>query len=68
MGTKRKIMFALSDVEEYIIEDCCAGGCIACGAIVESDIEPDARGYKCPECGAMAVYGLEELLIMGRVR
>jgi hypothetical protein len=38
------------------------GFCKACGA--EHDgCEPDARGYKCEECGQMEVYGAEECLI-----
>ena len=39
------------------------GFCLACGA--EKDgVEPDARQYECENCGAMKVYGAEELLIM----
>jgi len=38
------------------------GFCVACGA--ERDgCEPDARNYPCEACGAMAVYGAEELLM-----
>lgn len=38
------------------------GFCTECGA--ESDgVEPDARGYKCDVCGAMAVCGAEWLLL-----
>lgn len=40
------------------------GGCIRCGAIQEG-CEPDARKYECESCGAKAVYGLEELVVMG---
>lgn len=39
------------------------GFCIACGAEA-SGVEPDARGYECEACGASAVYGAEELLLM----
>jgi len=39
------------------------GLCVACGAEA-SNVEPDARGYKCETCGAMWVYGAEELLLM----
>ena len=35
-----------------------AGICRECGHIVESGIEPDADGYKCPECFALAVQGM----------
>ena len=38
------------------------GFCIACGADAEG-FEPDARRYECECCGALAVYGAEELLI-----
>ena len=39
------------------------GFCIACGAEAYG-VEPDARRYECDECGAMKVYGAEELLMM----
>ena len=38
------------------------GFCLACGEEQEG-CEPDARGYECESCGAMKVYGAEELLI-----
>ena len=44
--------------DEYI------GFCIKCGSDRES-CEPDARKYECYNCGMHAVYGAEELLIMG---
>lgn len=42
------------------------GRCLACGA-ARGECEPDARGYPCEECGAALVYGLEELMMMGRI-
>lgn len=42
------------------------GRCIACGAAADG-CEPDAREYGCESCGEQAVYGLEELLMMGRI-
>ena len=39
------------------------GFCIACGADAEG-VEPDAERYECGVCGARAVYGAEELLLM----
>lgn len=39
------------------------GFCTACGVEVEG-VEPDAEKYTCEECGAEAVYGAEQLLIM----
>ena len=42
------------------------GFCTECGEEA-SGVEPDARGYKCESCGANAVYGAEELVVMGAV-
>jgi endogenous inhibitor of DNA gyrase (YacG/DUF329 family) len=39
----------------------CSQGC----GVVDVDAEPDAREYKCPECGLMSVMGLEEAMIEG---
>ena len=38
------------------------GFCRECGA-EQGGVEPDARGYKCESCGALEVYGAEEILI-----
>lgn len=43
------------------------GACTACGDIVQDGIEPDARNYRCPNCGEPKMFGSEELLIMGLV-
>lgn len=37
------------------------GLCVACGADADG-CEPDARAYRCEECGKRAVYGAQELL------
>ena len=42
------------------------GICRACG-YEQSGCEPDARGYECEQCGQKAVYGTEELLMMGKL-
>jgi len=39
------------------------GFCIDCGQEA-SQVEPDAREYRCESCGMYRVYGAEELLIM----
>lgn len=39
------------------------GFCLACG-LEHNGIEPDARKYKCEECGERRVYGAEELALM----
>lgn len=45
-------------------EDGCTGFCIECGE-EQGGCEPDARKYRCESCGAFAVYGAEELVLMG---
>lgn len=42
------------------------GYCTRCGA-EHYECEPDARGYTCEECEKPAVYGFEELLLMGKL-
>jgi hypothetical protein len=39
------------------------GFCLGCGAIANC-VEPDARKYACQSCGALKVYGAEELVLM----
>ncbi len=44
------------------------GFCTDCDEItVESGVEPDARDYKCPQCGLLTVIGIEEALIDGLI-
>jgi hypothetical protein len=45
-------------LDEYI------GFCTECGR-EQCGVEPDARKYRCESCGAMSVFGAEELLLMG---
>lgn len=42
------------------------GICLACGSEQEG-CEPDARRYACEDCGKKQVYGVEELLMLGRI-
>lgn len=44
-------------------EDDYIGICIECGNQQEG-CEPDARRYKCEDCGRLAVFGAEEIIIM----
>ena len=39
------------------------GFCLTCGEPAY-DCEPDARNYKCEACGAMDVFGAEEILML----
>jgi hypothetical protein len=43
-------------IEEY------DGICFVCGEWKYGECEPDARNYRCDECGRRAVYGAEESL------
>jgi DNA-directed RNA polymerase subunit RPC12/RpoP len=47
----------LAEADEYL------GICIECGAEAEG-VEPDAERYSCEACGARAVFGAEQLVIM----
>ena len=38
------------------------GICTECRSIKFGDTEPDARGYHCENCDAMAVIGAEEAM------
>jgi len=55
--TLERILAAVEEDEQI-------GFCTACGA-EHYGVEPDARGYGCENCGALSVYGAEELLVEG---
>ena len=61
-----KSILSAMDLDEvqYAIEES-MGFCIACGEESTECVEPDARRYQCDTCGERAVYGAEELLMMG---
>ena len=48
------------------LNESCGGFCIECRDVVYG-VEPDAWRYRCENCGADAVYGVEELLIRGLI-
>lgn len=54
-------------IQETIENGGHGGFCLACGDSVHG-VEPDAREYTCGLCGEDAVYGAEEILVMGRVQ
>lgn len=68
MGIKLHSSITLDRVQEAVQRQMCSlddpGFCVACGEEVMG-VEPDARKYECESCGAMAVYGAAELLLMG---
>jgi DNA-directed RNA polymerase subunit RPC12/RpoP len=58
--------FQLSESEYMEHREEYGGLCVKCG-YDQWGVEPDAEKYKCEECGSRAVYGTENLLMMGRV-
>jgi hypothetical protein len=60
----RIVGFRMSESEARSMDT--SGLCLACGVEAEG-IEPDARECRCSACGEMKVYGVEELVLMGRV-
>ena len=55
-------------LEDYMeLHDDSNGICRECGEIQYGGVEPDAEGYECEACGAMAVQGLENALMDGIV-
>lgn len=53
----------LTQIIDACERDDYTGICVACGE-EQGGCEPDARKCKCEACGAMKVYGAEQLLIM----
>jgi hypothetical protein len=49
---------------ELILSGEFGGICTACNEIAADGVEPDAEGYACDSCGAMAVCGAELFLLM----
>lgn len=53
---------------EYFAEaENLAGYCKECDEITRHETEPDAEGYKCPACGALAVMGMEQAMLLGHI-
>lgn len=62
------MLVARADEIEPIVFDAAAPGlCVGCGEFSDGEIEPDARHYLCGECNAKRVFGIAELVQMGRV-
>ena len=59
-------MFNLTKDEYLAMREDYSGFCTACGAEV-CGIEPDARNCICDECDNNSVFGVEELLMMGKI-
>ena len=70
MATHKEIMafvtdhidtvLALAEDQMFGLEN--PGICIKCGSD-QGGCEPDAREYKCENCGSRSVYGAQELVL-----
>lgn len=59
--------FAMTKEEFESYRDDSIGLCLACGA--ERDMcEPDAEAYDCEDCEKSFVFGMDTLLILGRIK
>ena len=61
----RRRTFTLKQIEQASALD--HGLCLSCGASQEG-CEPDARNYRCENCGQDHVHGAEEIVLMGLMR
>ena len=61
--SKLDIEEVLAAAEGQMFGDSDAGFCTECGEEA-GGCEPDARRYRCEACGAPAVYGASELVLM----
>ena len=59
-----KIQYMPSMEEVADMDENGQGFCLACGN-VQDYCEPDAKNYKCEDCGAPKVNGAAELALMG---
>ena len=55
----------LEQVTEAIEQDDNLGFCVHCGE-EQGGCEPDAENYECENCGALGVFGAEQILILGK--
>jgi hypothetical protein len=63
---KKSLEYGIEDLEEMSADGVCVGICRKCGH--EMQVEPDARGYDCEECGTKcSVDSLIEAFIGGEI-
>ena len=53
--------FSVNQVLAAVERDDSTGICVLCGN-EQSNVEPDARKYRCENCDRSAVFGAEELM------
>jgi len=62
-----KLRITYEAMEEIMFGDQAGTGfCRTCGN-EQLGCEPDAENYECEGCGAMEVFGAEQLMIMGEL-
>ena len=61
-GDKPAVIISQSRIIRAVQSGESIGFCRECGH-THYGVEPDARNYTCESCGALAVYGAEEMLI-----
>ena len=64
---KNYVAFKMTEQEYRALDEEYSGLCIRCGAETCGGTEPDARQYSCESCEEKAVYGIQELLVMGSI-
>lgn len=55
--------WTIEEIINLAQEDSTDGICIYCGSI-QGGVEPDAEKYKCEGCGALGVYGAEQIILL----
>jgi hypothetical protein len=61
--SQRKYPLTITRITDAAAADDNIGFCLTCGA-ERFNVEPDARRYPCEECGALKVYGAQEMILM----
>lgn len=59
-------MISITEEEYHSLCSDYGGFCLSCKEEA-FNVEPDARKYECDNCGEKEVYGIEELLFMGKL-
>jgi hypothetical protein len=65
---KKPITITLTAEQYQRLRDEDSGVCLNCGEIAEGGVEPDARNDPCDTCGKRRVFGIEEAMLMGRIK
>ena len=60
------LKIAFDRIQEAIGSDDSVGFCLTCGEDAYG-VEPDACKYLCEDCGARAVYGAQQIVMMDQV-